>query len=127
MGDVLSYPVLSDSTISLTDVDADRPDRTRRVAERVVEHNDSDATVEATTDRREALDGADSVLNTIHVGGLDPFENEIRIPEEYGVGQAVGDTLGPGGVFRAARTVPATVDDLLEAGADYLPGELLAG
>jgi alpha-galactosidase len=110
MGDILSFPELRGSTLALMDVDPERLDRTAAAAEAMLEHNDVDATVETTTDRREALDGADYVLNMIHVGGREPFENEIRIPERYGVEQAVGDTLGPGGIFRLLRTAPAMLD-----------------
>lgn len=110
MGDILSYPELQGSTLSLMDVDEERLDRTVDVAEAMVDHNDVEATIEATTDRQEALDGADYVLNMIHVGGREPFENEIEIPQEYGVNQAVGDTLGPGGIFRLLRTAPVMLD-----------------
>ena len=110
VGDVLSYPELQESTLSLMDINRDRLDRTVAATEAVIDHNDVAATIEATTNREEALDGADYVLNMVHVGGREPFENEIRIPEEYGVNQAVGDTLGPGGVFRALRTAPMMLD-----------------
>jgi alpha-galactosidase len=110
VGDVLSFPHLSDSEIRLMDVDEDRLRQTTRVAEAMVENEGLDATVVATTDRREALDDADYVLNMINVGGEEPFENEIRIPERYGVEQAIGDTLGPGGIFRGLRTIPTMLD-----------------
>ena len=110
IGDFLSYPEFQGCTLSLMDVDRGRLDRTAAAAEKILEHNDVAATIEATTDRREALAGADYVLNMIHVGGREPFENEIRIPEAYDVGQAVGDTLGPGGVFRMLRTAPVMLD-----------------
>ncbi|WP_254546698.1 alpha-galactosidase [Halomarina pelagica] len=110
VGDVLSFDDLSDSEIVLMDVDERRLDRTRRVADAIVENEGLDATVEATLDRRAALDGADYVVNMINVGGIEPFENEIRIPEEYGVEQAIGDTTGPGGVFRGLRTIPTLLD-----------------
>ncbi|ESP87040.1 alpha-galactosidase [Candidatus Halobonum tyrrellensis] len=110
MGDILSFPELRGSTLALMDVDEERLDRTVAAADAMVAENDVDATIEPTTDRRAALDGADYVINTIHVGGREPFENEIRIPQEYGVNQAVGDTLGPGGVFRAMRTAPVMLD-----------------
>lgn len=106
VGDVLSFPELADSTISLMDIDEHRLAQTTEVAEAMVENAGLDATIESTTDRREALKGADYVLNTINVGGTEPFENEIRIPERYGVKQAIGDTLGPGGIFRGLRTIP---------------------
>jgi len=110
MGDILSYPELEGATLTLMDIDEERLDRTATAGESMLEHNDVEATIEATTDRREALEGADYVINTIHVGGREPFENEIRIPQEYGVNQAVGDTLGPGGVFRFLRTAPVMLD-----------------
>jgi len=110
VGDVLSFPALSDSTIALMDIDADRLRTTTEAAEAMVEREALDATIESTTDRREALDGADYVLNMINVGGTEPFENEIRIPEEYGVKQAIGDTIGPGGIFRGLRTIPTMLD-----------------
>jgi len=110
VGDLLSFPALSDSEIALMDVDAERLETTQRAAEAMVEKGDVEATIEATTDRRAALAGADYVLNMINVGGEQPFENEIRIPEEYGVEQAIGDTLGPGGIFRALRTLPTLMD-----------------
>ncbi|MEY7848417.1 alpha-galactosidase [Natrarchaeobius sp. A-rgal3] len=114
VGDVLSFPELADSEIALMDVDEHRLEQTARVAEAMVENANLEASVESTTDRREALEGADYVLNMINVGGTEPFENEIRIPESYGVEQAIGDTLGPGGIFRALRTIPT----MLEIAAD---------
>ncbi len=110
MGDILSFPELQGSTLSLMDIDRERLTRTVAAADAMLEHNDVEATVEATTNRLEALVDADYVLNTIHVGGRDPFESEIRIPQEYGVNQAVGDTLGPGGIFRFLRTLPVVLD-----------------
>jgi alpha-galactosidase len=110
VGDILSFDALADSTIALMDIDEQRLEQTTRVAEAMVENEGLDATIESTTDRREALAGADYVLNMINVGGTDPFENEIRIPESYGVEQAIGDTIGPGGIFRGLRTIPVMLD-----------------
>jgi len=110
VGDILSFDELSDSTIALMDIDEHRLEQTTEIAESMVENEDLDATVEATTDRIEALEDADYVLNMINVGGTEPFENEIRIPERYGVEQAIGDTIGPGGIFRGLRTIPEMLD-----------------
>ena len=108
--DIFSFGSLQDSTITLMDIDRRRLERTAEVGEAIVDYHDLPGEIRTTTDRREALEGADYVLNMINVGGEEPFENEIRIPEEYGVKQAVGDTLGPGGVFRALRTAPTVLD-----------------
>ncbi|WP_136689489.1 alpha-galactosidase [Halorhabdus amylolytica] len=110
VGDLLSYDALSDSEIRLMDVDEHRLEQTYQVATAMVENEGLEASVEATTDRHAALEGADYVLNMINVGGTDPFENEIRIPEKYGIKQAIGDTTGPGGVFRGLRTIPTVLD-----------------
>jgi len=110
VGDILSFDELADSTIALMDIDEHRLEQTTRVAEAMVDNEGLDATIESTTDRTEALDGADYVLNMINVGGTEPFENEIRIPEQYGVEQAIGDTIGPGGIFRGLRTIPVMLD-----------------
>ncbi len=107
---ILSFPALQDSTLCLMDIDAKRLERIETATQRLVDEHAFPATVEATTGRREALEGADYVITTIHVGGVEPVENEIEIPRRYGVKQSVGDTLGPGGVFRAMRTIPTMLD-----------------
>src|SRR5665811_775880 len=65
--------------------------------------------VSGTFDRREALPGADFVTTTIAVGGVRGWETDVRVPEQYGVYQTVGDSVGKGGVFRAMRHVPEIV------------------
>lgn len=110
VGDMLTFPALDDSEFALMDIDEQRLQQTARVASEMVEQTGGDARIEATTDRQKALEGADYVLNMINVGGTEPFENEIRIPESYGVEQAIGDTLGPGGIFRGLRTLPTMLD-----------------
>ncbi|RJT01504.1 alpha-galactosidase [Halococcus sp. IIIV-5B] len=110
VGDVLSFESLEDSELALMDIDKDRLETTRKITEATIENAGLDGSVGATTDRKEALDGADYVLNMINVGGTEPFENEIRIPQKYGVNQAIGDTIGPGGIFRALRTIPTMLD-----------------
>jgi len=66
--------------------------------------------VEATADRLEAVRGADDVITTFQQGGLEAYRLDIEIPQRFGVEQCVGDTLGPGGVFRALRTIPVLID-----------------
>ena len=109
IGDILSYPELADSTLALMDIDENRLARTARIAEGMVENGGVDATIESTTDRREALSEADYVL-TMFYAGWDAFENEIRIPQKYGVSQAIGNILNPSGVFAALRQIPVMLD-----------------
>jgi alpha-galactosidase len=115
--DLLCVPELHDSTIALMDIDPERLDLARRVVEALIARRNPDAgrggpraRVEATTDRRAALRGADYVITTFQQGGVEAYRLDIEIPQRYRVGQCVGDTLGPGGVFRALRTIPVLVD-----------------
>ncbi|HJQ28484.1 MAG TPA: alpha-glucosidase/alpha-galactosidase [Rubrobacter sp.] len=108
--DILLAPALQDSTISLMDIDAGRLRTARDLVQSIVDRRGLDARVEATTDRREAVRDADYVVTTFQQGGLDAYALDIEIPRRYGVEQCVGDTLGPGGVFRALRTIPVLID-----------------
>ncbi|MEA2512248.1 MAG: alpha-galactosidase [Thermomicrobiales bacterium] len=121
--DILLAPTLSDSTIALMDIDPGRLEQARNGVQAIVATHAPAATVLATTDRREAVTGADYVITTFQQGGLDAYALDIEIPRRYGVGQCVGDTLGPGGVFRALRTIPVLLDlcrDLDELAPDAL-------
>lgn len=108
--DILSWPELQDSTIALMDLDTTRLDLVGNLADRLVREQKLPAKIVRTTDRREALDGADFVIVMIQVGGVAAVRPDVEIPHRFGVDQAVGDTLGPGGVFRALRTIPVILD-----------------
>lgn len=54
--------------------------------------------------------GASYVIVSFQVGGVSAFELDYKIPLKYGVDQCIGDTLGPGGVFRALRSIPVILD-----------------
>ena len=108
--DILLTPALSDSTIALMDVDAQRLEQSRQIVQSMIDRRGSKATVVATLDRKQAIEESDYVITTFQQGGLDAYKLDIEIPQQYGVEQCVGDTLGPGGVFRALRTIPVLID-----------------
>lgn len=108
--DILLAPALQDSTIMLMDIDPVRLDQARSIVQAMVDRRGLKARVQATTDRRVAVENADYVITTFQQGGLDAYKLDIEIPQKYGVEQCVGDTLGPGGVFRALRTIPVLLD-----------------
>jgi alpha-galactosidase len=108
--DILLCPALQDCTIVLVDIDADRLALARDLVQKMIRVRNLPARVEATLDRRAALKDARYVIVTIHPGGLEAYEYDITIPLKYGVGQCIGDTLGPGGVFRGLRTIPVLLD-----------------
>ena len=106
--DVVSSESLAGSHVSLMDIDTGRLELIGPYARRLVADNGAPITIGTTSDRAEALDGADYVITTIRVG--DDLAIDQGIPLEYGVDQSVADTVGPGGVFKALRTVPALLD-----------------
>jgi alpha-galactosidase len=108
--DIISHPGLRESTISLMDINAERLGLIDKLARVTVAKYAPKAKVESTLDRRKALKDADYVVIMIQVGGLEAFEKDIHIPLKYGINQEVGDTLGPGGVFRGLRTIPVLLD-----------------
>ena len=110
VSDLLSFPALQGSTISLMDIDAERLRLARDLVAAIIAERGLPARVEATLERAAAVRGASCVLVTVQVGGLDAYAHDIEIPARYGVGQCVGDTLGPGGVFRGLRTIPLLLD-----------------
>jgi alpha-galactosidase len=107
--DVLTFPELRDSTISLMDVVQEPLDLMTAFAKKLVEQNGFKTKIESTTNRRQALAGADYVFVTIRVG-----KYQQPLPKSptafYGVELGRGDTIGAGGVFYGARHVPVLLD-----------------
>ncbi|MBE6688568.1 MAG: alpha-galactosidase [Ruminococcaceae bacterium] len=108
--DILTFPAFRDAEIALMDIDPERLDYIKRACEKIVEKGNYPAKITATTDRVEALKGADGVLCTILAGDVDVWQYDITIPKKYGVDINVGDTRGPSGIFRALRTIPVMLD-----------------
>ena len=107
IGDILSFPELADSTISLMDIDETRLVTTQKVAERIAKSLGAHPTLLTTTDRRRALDGADYAISMFQIGGYRPSTViDFEIPKKYGLNQTIADTLGIGGIMRALRTIP---------------------
>ena len=109
--DLFTFPELHRSTVRLMDIDADRLRDSATVARRVAHEAGAAPTLEATTDRRAALRGADYVVNMVQVGGYEPGTvTDFAIPNSYGLRQTIGDTLGIGGIMRGLRTIPVLLD-----------------
>jgi len=108
--DVLTFPLLRDSTIVLMDIDRERLDFAHRAVKIIIERGNYPAKVIATMDRKEALRGADAVLCTILAGGYDVWKHDILIPKKYGIDTNIGDTRSVSGIFRALRTIPVMLD-----------------
>jgi len=110
MLDILATPGLENTEFALMAPSTTRTSQVEAFARRVIQANGLPAQVWITTDRREALRDADYVIATFQVGGVKAFEYDYKIPLKYGVDQCIGDTLGPGGVFRALRSIPVALE-----------------
>jgi alpha-galactosidase len=105
-GDILSYPEFKHATLTYMDVDRDRLDVGAQLCKKVARALGAEPKIEATTNRREALRGADFVINMVQIGGFDSTLVDFEIPRKYGLNFTIADTTGPGGMFRALRTYP---------------------
>lgn len=116
-GDILSYPEFKDATFAYMDIDQERLEVGADLCRKVGKALDANPTIEATLDRREALKGADFVINMVQIGGFDSTLVDFEIPRKYGLNFTIADTTGPGGLFRALRTYPmlkGLVEDMME-------------
>ena len=108
--DILAHETLQDATICLCDIHEERLSGVTQYVRRAIEGHGLPGKVESSTERADLLPDADVVITSVSVGGAaywgEPFASEINIPRKYGVDQCVGDTIGPGGVFRFLRTGP---------------------
>ncbi|GAC1560701.1 MAG: alpha-glucosidase/alpha-galactosidase [Herpetosiphon sp.] len=107
INDILSFPELSESTLVLFDIDPARLATSEIVAHQLAAARGAHPTIETTTDRRRALDGADYTIGMFQVAGYRPGTViDFEIPKKYGLRQTIADTLGIGGIMRALRTIP---------------------
>ena len=110
LGDAMLTPCLHDAEIALYDIDADRLDESYLLITKLNENiNQNRAKISkylGVENRKDALRGADFVVDAIQVGLYDPCTIiDFEIPKKYGLRQTIGDTLGIGGIFRALRTI----------------------
>lgn len=103
-------PGFRGATLALVDIDAQRLEKMRRLAVLAAESSGSGVQVEASTDYREALKGADFVVLSFSKNNAQYRRIDCRIAAKYGVRMCSGDTIGPGGVFRTAREFPLILE-----------------
>lgn len=112
MRDVLVTPGLESGTFALVDIAPERLELAHQIAEKLIAVTGRNWTIEASTDRNQVIGGTDYLVNTIEVAGIENVRHDFDIPMKYGVNQCIGDTIGPGGIFKALRTLPAWLDIL---------------
>lgn len=100
-------------TIALVDIDAKRLELTAKLIRKLLANlGRADWKVVASTDRTAVLPGTHYVVNCIEVSGLECVVHDNDIPLKYGVDQCIGDTIGPGGLFKSLRTIPVWLEVL---------------
>ncbi len=115
LGDCMCSPTLCESEIALYDIDATRLAESYQILSAINHNvNDGKATIKTYHDvpnRKEALRGANFVVNAIQVGFYEPCTViDFEIPKKFGLRQTIADTLGIGGIMRALRTIPVVAD-----------------
>jgi alpha-galactosidase len=111
IGDILGFPELAGSTISLHDIDEQRLKTSEIVARKLASSLEVNPVIEATLDRRAAIAGADYVIAMFQIAGYEPGTVlDFEIPKKYGLRQTIADTLGIGGIMRGLRTIPVLLD-----------------
>ncbi len=125
LSDLLTVPEFHDVEIAFTDINEHNLSMVTQLCQRDIAHNGLSIQIQSTLDRREALKGANYVINCVRIGGLEAFALDVEIPLRYGIDQCVGDTLCAGGIMYGQRGIPACLDfcrDIREVAA---PGCIL--
>lgn len=124
--DVLLIPGADRGEFRLVDVDAERLGMMHKVIERVIRASGREGswTVRSSTQRREMLPGTDYAICCVEVSGVACVAWDNDIPLKYGVDQCIGDTLGPGGLFKGLRTVPVFLEILRDM-RELCPGAMM--
>jgi len=110
LSDMMATPALAGAEYALMSPTESKLRRMEAFARRMLKENGIAGSVHATTNRQDAIRDADFVIVMIQVGGVEAFKIDYEIPLKYGVDQCIGDSLGPGGVFRGLRSVPVLID-----------------
>jgi len=115
MTDILHIEGLDEGTFALVDIDPARLDLARRIAEKIIQATGKAWQVTASANRNDVLAGSNFIVNTVEVAGLANVRHDFELPMKYGIDHCIGDTIGPGGIFKALRTGPVWLDIVRDA------------
>ncbi len=111
LADIFRSELLAGSTIVLHDINPTSLARVHEIGQAHIQAHNLDYQLEATTDRRQALQGADFCIISIEVGDrFELWEQDWKIPLQYGFRQVYGENGGPGGLFHALRITPPILE-----------------
>ncbi|MFA6135324.1 MAG: alpha-glucosidase/alpha-galactosidase [Phycisphaerae bacterium] len=108
--DIVAVPELQDAHFAMTDISKQNLDMIVQLCQKDIKSNKLPTRLTAGLNRRAAVEGADYVINTTRIGGLEAFKGDIEIPLKYGVDQCVGDTLCIGGIMYGQRNIACVLD-----------------
>jgi alpha-galactosidase len=116
VSDVIRIPGNMGGTIALVDIDEPRLKTMHRLIEKLfLQTGAKNWNVVSSKDRNRVLAGSDYIVNCIEVSGVACVRFDNEIPARYGIDQCIGDTIGPGGLFKALRTIPVWLEVLKDA------------
>lgn len=121
MSDLAAEEQLS-GTVRLYDIDEEAAKNNEIIGNSLYDRDDVKGKwrYKAVGSLAEALIGVDFIIISILPGTFDEMESDVHLPEKYGIYQAVGDTVGPGGLVRALRTIPMYIE-IANAIKEYSP------
>jgi alpha-galactosidase len=117
MNDVILIPGNQGGEIALVDIDSVRLKTMHQLIQKLLDQTGRSKNwkVSASRERRKVLPGSDYIVNCIEVSGTACVRFDNDIPLKFGVDQCIGDTIGPGGLFKGLRTIPVFLDVLKDA------------
>jgi alpha-galactosidase len=124
LSDFANTPSLTAAEVSLHDIDESSLAPMLAIGKHIAAARDIGLQVTGGTDLAEALDGAEFVISAFSVGGFESMRHDLEIPARHGLRQPVGDSVGPGGIFRSLRSIPVMVA-IARAVERHAPGALL--
>ncbi len=104
--DMYNLHALGGATFRFVDINSQRLDIYHRLALQINSHLEIPCTIEATTERREALSGSDYVIISVDTGHYQTWEQDFTVPVKHGIRQILGELGGPGGLFHSLRQIP---------------------
>jgi alpha-galactosidase len=121
LGDFFQSKQLYGSEIVLVDINEESLAVVQKKAETFLLEHPLPFTVSSTTNRAEALQGADFVVISIEVGSrFTLWDEDWTLPQQYGIAQVYGENGGAGGVFHALRITPVIIE-ICDDVAHYCP------
>lgn len=111
LGDIFKSKPLAGSSIVLHDINPQALRKVEDIARQFIQENELPYTLSATTSRQEALQGATFCIISIEVGDrYELWEQDWKVPLQYGIRQVFGENGGPGGLFHSLRIIPPILE-----------------